>query len=436
MWQTERTLSHNSPACAAGMSSDLSTIPSAAGFKPGLRDHLCLQGAEPDACCGSLCGSGARLQPARAHLYTAAKQANGLRRAAIAKAHPEIEALCVARPDTALYVLGIVAAQIAVAAALESVHAPWWAVVGLAATLGAVPNQSLWTLIHELSHSAVFESPFWNLSYHLIANLPIVFPAAISFKYFHGLHHSHLNEAYGDPDLPGPIEHAVFGGSSLGKMLWLLVFFLWQSLRSLRYPANFGALVPWLVANWVVQLAFNAAVFIWLGPRALAYLTVASIFSIGLHPVGARWVAEHYAMRAPQETYSYYGTFNIFMFNIGYHNEHHDFPMAPWQALPAIKALAPEYYDSLWYHTSYWRLLTDFIFNPAFTLHSRLVRAPRGEAAPGGANYIGGAPDKTPAGAIAAEYLKKGSAASPVPVPALAARARSRSQASRRSKRS
>ncbi len=270
--------------------------------------------------------------------------------------------------------------------------------------IAQVPNQSLWTLIHELTHNAVFESSEWNIAFHLIANLPIVFPAAVSFKYFHGLHHAHLNEAYGDPDLPGPMENGLFGGSAAGKALWLLFFFLVQSLRSLRYPARFGALVPWLAANWVVQLAFNAAVWHWAGPRALAYLTVASIFSIGLHPVGARWVAEHYALRSPQETYSYYGSFNVPMFNIGYHNEHHDFPMAPWQALPAIKKIAPEYYDGLWYHTSYWRLLYDFIANPAFTLHSRLVRAPRGAAAPGGANAVAGAAGDA---AIAAAYLKK-----------------------------
>jgi hypothetical protein len=99
------------------MSSDLSTIPSAAGFVPGLRDDLCLQGAPPRAC--APCGSGARLQPAPVHTYAETKQANSVRRAAISAAHPEIEALCVPRPDTALYVIGVVAAQIAVAVALE-----------------------------------------------------------------------------------------------------------------------------------------------------------------------------------------------------------------------------------------------------------------------------------------------------------------------------
>ena len=60
--------------------------------------------------------------------------------------------------------------------------------------------------------------------------------------------------------------------------------------------------------------------------------------------------------------------------NIGYHNEHHDFPSIPWNRLPAVKRAAPEAYDTLHYHPSWTRLLLQFIFDPRLSLRTRYVR--------------------------------------------------------------
>ena len=84
-----------------------------------------------------------------------------------------------------------------------------------------------------------------------------------------------------------------------------------------------------------------------IGPKALAYLALSTFFALGLHPVGGRWIQEHYETRKGQETYSYYGPLNRTCFNMGYHNEHHDFAGVPWNNLPKLKKLAPDYYDSL-----------------------------------------------------------------------------------------
>jgi sphingolipid delta-4 desaturase len=126
-------------------------------------------------------------------------------------------------------------------------------------------------------------------------------------------------------------------------------------------------------------------VVLWLwGPRALTYLAASFFFSVGLHPLGARWIQEHYLTDDPQETYSYYGPLNRVAMNVGYHNEHHDFPSIPWNRLPRVKQAAPEYYDGLVHHRSWSGLLVRFLFDGDLTLFSRMVR-PHRDGGPTGA---------------------------------------------------
>jgi sphingolipid delta-4 desaturase len=133
------------------------------------------------------------------------------------------------------------------------------------------------------------------------------------------------------------------------------------------------------VANLLVELAFAAAVWSLLGPMALGYLLASTVFSVGLHPVGGRWIQEHFVLRHPQETYSYYGIGNVTALQIGHHNEHHDFSAVPWNRLPKVRALAPEFYDTLMWHPSWTGLVLRFVFDPSLSLHSRITR-PAAEA--------------------------------------------------------
>jgi sphingolipid delta-4 desaturase len=103
------------------------------------------------------------------------------------------------------------------------------------------------------------------------------------------------------------------------------------------------------------------------------------VCAIGLHPLGARWIQEHFALVPDQETYSYYGPLNRVSFNVGYHNEHHDLVTVPWSRLPEIRRRAPEFYDGLHAYTSWTGLLVRFVRDRHITLFNYIVRPGRGE---------------------------------------------------------
>ena len=86
-------------------------------------------------------------------------------------------------------------------------------------------------------------------------------------------------------------------------------------------------------------------------------------------------IQEHFTFDPAQETFDYYGPLNLVALNIGYHNEHHDFPDVPWSALPRLKQMAPEFYDDLKTHKSWVALWAKFIFDPQFTLYTRVDRS-------------------------------------------------------------
>nr|GFC76154.1 sphingolipid delta(4)-desaturase DES1-like [Tanacetum cinerariifolium] len=65
---------------------------------------------------------------------------------------------------------------------------------------------------------------------------------------------------------------------------------------------------------------------------------------------------------------------------VGFHNEHHDMPSIPWNNLPKLKQVAPEFYEPLLAHTSYTKLFFKFLFDQEISLYSRITRRERGTA--------------------------------------------------------
>lgn len=287
-------------------------------------------------------------------------------------AHPEAKALQGPAPISAPILVGVVLLQILMAWALRD--QPWWLAVVVAWCVGAFADHALWVLIHEASHNLIFRPPWTNSVMTLVANLPIIFPGGIPFRRYHLLHHAWQGDPEIDADLAAPLEARLVGRSTFRKALWLLLYFLAQGLRATQLK-RIKLWDGWYVANLAVQVAFVAAVIHFLGWTALLYLFASSAFAIGLHPVGARWIQEHFlTYPGKQETFSYYGPLNLVALNVGYHNEHHDLMRVPWTRLPELKRMAPELYDGLHFHRSWSKLLWRFLTDPSITLYSRVIR--------------------------------------------------------------
>jgi len=311
--------------------------------------------------------------------FSTAPEPHRMRTRELLRRHPEIRDLIGPNPATFWWTAGIVAFQIVVAWLVAD--EPWWVVPAVAYIAGAFADHALFVMIHETAHRLVFKRRVPNILTALLANLPQVFPGAVSFSKYHLKHHAFQGVYELDGDLPFRWEARLVGRSPLRKALWLLLFPIFQAIRPWRVKE-----VPlwdrWTAANVVVVVAFDALVWVVLGPKALLYLALSLFFSIGLHPLGARWIQRHYLTAAGgQETFSYYGPLNRLAFNVGYHNEHHDFPSVPWNRLPRIRALAPEVYASLASHTSWVRLLWRFLFDRELTLFSRVARHDRNHVA-------------------------------------------------------
>jgi sphingolipid delta-4 desaturase len=292
-------------------------------------------------------------------------------------AHPELRALAGPNPVSAIWTVALVVTQLALALAVAD--RGWIVWLPCAYIFGATIDHALWVLIHECSHNLIFRSRTANRITAIVANLPMVVPGAISFCKYHLLHHRHIGELDLDAGVPGPTESRVVGRSAVAKAAWITGFALVMGIvrpwRMKRVPF----VDRWTVINIVVEFAFIAALAYWAGAAPFKYLVASTVFAIGLHPLGARWIQEHFALAPGQETYSYYGPLNKVSFNVGYHNEHHDVITIPWSRLPEVRRIAPEFYDGLQSYQSWTALLVRFVRDRNITLFNYIVRPGRAE---------------------------------------------------------
>lgn len=308
-------------------------------------------------------------------LHTDLPQDHPRRAREILADHPEVRELFGRNAWTALIVFGVVALQLVLAFVLRDA---WWLWIVLAAyCIGAFANHALFVCNHEAAHNLILPKQWQNLVMGIIGDIPLCFPSAVTFRRFHLVHHGHMGEYDLDGDIATRTEARLVGRSAWRKTIWVALLGVSQAMRPMRckgVPARDRA---WVVANFVVIFGIDVAMVVVVGPWALVYLVLSTVFALGLHPVGGRWIQEHFVTKPGQETYSYYGPLNPVALNVGYHNEHHDFAGIPWNRLPRLTALAPEQYDSLDSYRSWTGIIVRFIRDPSLSLSSRITRPVR-----------------------------------------------------------
>ncbi|KAI8913211.1 sphingolipid delta 4 desaturase protein DES-1 [Gorgonomyces haynaldii] len=237
--------------------------------------------------------------------------------------------------------------------------------------LGATMTHSLFLAIHEITHYLAFEKPLYNKILAMFANLPICLPYFVAFRGYHMEHHTQMGVDGIDTDLPTQLEANLFG-SILGKLFFCCNMILFYALRPMFVkPQKFTL---WHAYNWAFQFSSMALVVYFWGWNPIVYFLVCDYLAGSFHPMAGHFLAEHYVFVKGYETYSYYGLLNIFAYNVGYHNEHHDFPRIPGSRLPLVRKIANEFYDDLPQVKSWSMTIFNFIFFTHMTPYSRVKR--------------------------------------------------------------
>jgi len=290
------------------------------------------------------------------------------RRRIILAKYPQIEELM--HPEIRTFPICLFLFACQMAAAYYCQTAPWYVFLIIAYAWGGTINHTLQLAVHELSHNLCFHSGMANKLLAISCNFPTGLPSAIMFQKYHMDHHQYQGVEGIDTDIPS-LPEVWFFNNTVKKVLWLFCQPLFYAFRPLIIKPKKAGL--WEVVNFVSVALFDLTIYHFIGGWGLLYLITGTLLGLGLHPAAGHFVAEHYTLTPGQETYSYYGPLNRVNFNVGYHNEHHDFPRIPWSNLPKVREIAPEFYK-LPHYTSYLYVFYRYITDPEIGPFSRVKR--------------------------------------------------------------
>jgi len=234
---------------------------------------------------------------------------------------------------------------------------------------------------HETSHNLVLPGTKANELLGVFCNFGMGIPSSNTFKRYHMEHHLYMGQFLVDVDLPTFLE-GKWIHHTLAKMIFLAAQPCFYAFRPLLIRPKAMQMMD--IINWVAVIVCDLILFQRYGIWSVLYL-VASSFMMGLNPLAGHFISEHFLLSddetdpthqklVTQETYSYYGPLNYITWNVGYHNEHHDFPRVPGFKLPLVRKIAKEFYDPLPHHMSWSYVLYQFATNPKVSCFNRVIR--------------------------------------------------------------
>lgn len=329
------------------------------------------------------------------------------------KDHPEVKKLFGRSPSTAIWCIGIATAQLVAAMLLAS--QPWWLILVVAYTFGAMANIALFNLAHECNHSLIFKSKLWNRRLFTYASLPMMLPAHHTWWIEHHVHHNEMGAKQDFVKRRRSIllamKDRIFGWHVTGKLrpfiTWITTPLFWpialamlitQAIRSavglIVYfvtalftlklkPGRLAMMILadehlisgykkyrieyWAVTYPIVWFVVIGTIWYFFGWVAIAYLMLSALFMTGfLHPLAFGLILSNshfYGFKNEyQPTLSYYGWLNWITFNFGLHTEHHDLAAVPWHHLGKLRKIAPEYYEDLLKTRSFALIALKFAF--------------------------------------------------------------------------
>ncbi|KAK6455984.1 fatty acid desaturase [Scheffersomyces xylosifermentans] len=322
--------------------------------------------------------------------WTTEAEPHVLRRKQILAKYPEVAKLTGYETKTKWYVTAVVLLQFAVAYYLRETPILSWKFIALAYVIGATSNQAIFLAIHELSHNLLFKKPIHNKLFAIFTNIPIGVPYSASFQPYHQLHHKFMGDRYLDTDLPTQYE-GIFLSNVLGKVFFAIFQIFFYALRPMFITQIKFTYIHLL--NIIFQIGVDYLMVHYWGWHSFIYFIMSSFLAGSLHPCAGHFIAEHYVLNEnnkprgklvdganiskemlPAETYSYYGSLNLLTWNVGYHNEHHDFPYIAWTKLPELRRIAAEFYDPLPQVNSWCGVIWYFCFSDVNTLWNRVKR--------------------------------------------------------------